>query len=199
MGYTLAPMSKLSDPGLWLDRYGDALYRHALLRLRNSELAEDMVQETLLAAYESRERFAGNSTEKTWLFSILKHKIIDTLRKASREQPLYQDVEQFQDLMEESFDGRGHWKSDVSQWSDPDKSLEQQAFWKILDKCISQLPPHLATLFMLRELDGLSSEEICKEMNISTTNNLWVMLSRTRLRLRKCLDINWFSRDKEVV
>jgi RNA polymerase sigma-70 factor (ECF subfamily) len=191
-------MSKLSDPATWPDRYGDTLYRNALLRLRNKELAEDMVQEALLAAYASRDKFAGNSSEKTWLFSILKHKIIDYLRKASREQPLYQDVELFQDLMEESFDGRGHWTIDISQWSDPDKSLEQQAFWQILDKCIADLPPHLATLFMLRELDGLSSEDICKELNISTTNNLWVMLSRTRMRLRQCLDTNWFSREQEV-
>ena len=192
-------MSKLSDPSTWPDRYGDSLYRHALVRLRNKEQAEDMVQEALLAAYASRDTFAGNSTEKTWLFSILKHKIIDYLRKASREQPIYQDIEQFQDLMEENFDATGHCTIDISQWSDPDKSLEQQAFWQTLEKCIAGLPPHLATLFMLRELDGLSSDEICKELNISTTNNLWVMLSRTRLRLRQCLDTHWFRRNEEVV
>ncbi len=187
-------MNLLSDPATWPDQYGDILYRHALFRLRDPMAAEEMVQETFLAALQARERFAGNSSEKTWLVSILKHKTIDYLRKAVREQPHDEELSDFEALQNESFDGKGHWKIDVKQWAGPDTQLENEHFWNALEECVSRLPPRLATLFMLREIDGLESETICKEMELNTTNNLWTMLSRMRMRLRQCLDITWFDR-----
>ncbi|MDZ4262508.1 MAG: sigma-70 family RNA polymerase sigma factor [Pseudomonadota bacterium] len=186
-------MSTLTDPNLWPDRYGDILYRHALFRLRDPMAAEEMVQETFLAALQARDRFAGNSSEKTWLVGILKHKIIDHLRKAIRERPHDEQQQPFDSLEEESFDGRGHWQINVKRWSNPDSSLENEQFWQTLNDCVSRLPPRLATLFIMREIDGLESETICQEMALSSTNNLWTMLSRMRMRLRQCLEQNWFG------
>lgn len=184
-------MGTRTDPATWPDRYGDALYRHALVRLRDPMAAEEMVQETFLAALQGRERFAGDAAEKTWLIGILKHKIVDHLRKAAREQP-YEDRE-FQALLETSFDERGHWKIDIGNWSDPDRALERDRFWEALDECVARLPRRLAALFVMRELDGLASAEICELLELSTTNNVWVQLSRMRLRLRQCLDVRWFG------
>lgn len=189
-------MNPLSDPRFWPERYGDVLYRHAYFRLRDEMLAEELVQETFLAALKARQSFAGRASEKTWLIGILKHKIVDHLRKAAREQaqdPVLQTLEEDPD---ERFNGKGFWRSDVKRWSNPDDALEQQQFWATLERCIQRLPGRLATLFILREVDGLDSDAICKEMALSSTNNLWTMLSRMRGRLRQCLDQHWFGRDK---
>ena len=186
-------MAKLSDPSTWLDTYGDTLYRHALFRLQDAMLAEEVVQETLLAALQSRNNFAGKSSEKTWLIGILKHKIIDHIRKSVRELPLDEDLQEFDSICDEVFDGKGYWKIEIEQWNDPRRSLEQEQFWRTLENCVSRLPTRLATLFVLREVDGLDSESICKELQISSTNNLWVMLSRMRMRLRDCLGRHWFD------
>jgi len=183
-----------SDPSFWLDRYGDTLYRHALFRLNDPMAAEEVVQETLLAAWRGRARFAGRSSEKTWLIGILKHKIVDHLRKAIREQPIDEGQHSVDALNATSFDPRGHWQIDISQWSHPDQALEQDQFWETLQACLAKLPKRMATLFILREIDGLDSETICKELTISSTNNLWVMLSRMRMRLRQCLNQHWFDR-----
>lgn len=186
-------MTPLSDPGRWPDLYGDALYRHAYFRLRDEMLAEELVQETFLAALKARQRFAGNSSEKTWLIGILKHKIIDHLRKAMREQPQNEVARQLDDIQLESFDGKGHWKFDVKRWSDPDAALEQERFWRALEACVARLPARMASLFILREIDGLDSDSICKELALSSTNNLWTLLSRMRMRLRQCLSLTWFG------
>lgn len=187
-------MNELSDPNSWPELYGDIIYRHAYFRLRDEMLAEELVQETFLAALKARERFAGNSSEKTWLIGILKHKIVDHLRKAVREQPQNESIQELDELQNESFDGKGHWKIDVSRWNSPDGSLEQQQFWQTLQKCVAGLPKRMATLFILREIDGLDSDTICKEMELSSTNNLWTMLSRMRMRLRQCLEQQWFNK-----
>lgn len=190
---TITHMHQLSDPNTWLDQYGDILYRHAYFRLRDEMLAEEMVQETLLGALKAQARFAGNASEKTWLVSILKNKIVDHIRKAVRERPHDEDSIGFDDIIDESFDGRGHWKIDVNRWNNPDASLDQQQFWQTLEACVEKLPQRLATLFILREIDGMDSDYICKEMQLSSTNNLWTMLSRMRMRMRECLDQNWFG------
>ena len=192
----MMPMHSLSDPNTWPDQYGDILYRHANFRLRDAMQAEEMVQETFLAALKSYDRFAGKSSEKTWLVGILKHKIVDHIRKAVRERPFEDDHMVFDPLEQESFDGRGHWQIDVKQWAHPDASLEQQQFWQTLEACVARLPQRLATLFILREIDHLDSETICQEMALSSTNNLWTMLSRMRMRLRQCLDQQWFGKSE---
>ncbi|MCK4841861.1 MAG: sigma-70 family RNA polymerase sigma factor [Methylococcales bacterium] len=185
-------MHKMSDPDQWIPLYGDILYRYSIGRVRYPDVAEDLVQETLLAALKARENYAGQASEQTWLIGILKHKIIDYFRKVSRDKT--QELEDHLIADEDDyFNQQGGWKIDFSQWSQPDKSMEQEQFIKTLQACIDKLPPRMAQLFMLRELDDVKNEEICELMSISTQNNLWVMLSRMRVQLRHCLDINWIS------
>ncbi len=181
-----------STPEQWLDRYGDVLYRFGFARVRDPDVAEDLVQETLLAALKARTGFAGQASEQTWLIGILKHKIIDHFRKAARENSREYDDGSANDE-DDFFDAQGHWRIDLAVWSDPDKSLEQEQFLRIFQDCIERLPPRLTQLFVLREIDGMQSEEICETLSISTLNNFWVMMSRMRVQLRHCLDLNWFN------
>jgi len=190
-------MTNTTNPAEWLDLYGDALYRYALLRVHDESQAEDLVQETLLAALKSHDRYTGSSEEKTWLIGILKHKIVDLFRKSSRETGEEFDEDRVCLDMEACFDKHGHWQIEVGNWSRPDKALEQEQFWLALSNCVERLPPRLARLFVLREIDGIESDEIREVLAISTANNLWVMLSRMRLQLRLCLDASWFNKNGE--
>jgi RNA polymerase sigma-70 factor (ECF subfamily) len=170
------------------------LLRYAMVQLRDPELAEDVVQETLLAALKDRSGFAGKSAYKTWLIGILKHKIVDVIRKKARDQSVFanegsQDVEG----MEELFEADGHWHRFPSDWGNPEKSLEDKKFWEVFERCLELMPARLARAFTMREVMGLTSEDICKELAISKTN-LWVMLHRARLGLRGCLEARWFDK-----
>jgi RNA polymerase sigma-70 factor (ECF subfamily) len=188
------------DPSLWVDRHGDYLFRYAMFRLRNSSLAEDMVQETLLAAFQAADTFAGRGSERTWLVGILKHKIIDHFRRISREvSPNESEEQSFEhdEFFRKAGEWIGHWDPDYApaEWqTNPATLLEQSEFWEVLNRCLSPLPPRIASAFTLREVEGLSSEEICEILGISV-NNLWVMLHRARMHLRHCIELNWFGRE----
>ncbi len=181
------------DPQAWLAEHGDALYRYALLRLRDTGAAEDMVQETLLSAWQNRDSFGGHSSPRTWLIGILKHKIADHLRRRMREAP-HPDIPE-DDILEQLFedDGSAHWRRAPSPWDNPQEALGQRQFWAAFLACLDGLPERQANAFSLCELDGLSGDEACKVLGLSTTN-LWVLLHRARLRLRECLENNWFVR-----
>lgn len=183
-----------TTPHDWLNAHGDYLYRYALVRLRNADQAEDVVQETLLAAIQSQS-YAGQSAPRTWLVGILKHKIVDLIRRQVREQPTEGLGEDLPDEpgMDEFFeqDGR-HWNDKPLAWEMPDNALEQKQFLAVLQQCIDRLPAKLASLFMLREVHEEDNEKICKELDISATN-AWVMLYRARMGLRKCLELNWLN------
>ena len=172
------------------------LMRYALLQLRDETAAEDAVQETLLAALKGGTRYAGRSTIKTWLTGILKHKIIDQLRRQSRELPLEDpDAEpegHDADIAEATFAEDGHWHDFPNDWGAPERSLESKQFWAVFEICIQVMPPRMARVFVMREVLELSTEEICKELGISSTN-CWVMLHRARLTLRGCLETRWFN------
>lgn len=182
----------------WLTEHGDYLYRFALARLRDPHQAEDVVQETLLAAIQSQS-YEGKSAARTWLTGILKHKVIDLMRKQVREQPtenLGEDISA--DLpdepgMDDYFAEDGHWSDKPQSWAQPDGELEQKQFFTILQSCMDRLPAKLAALFTLRDIQEEDNEKICKDMEITTTN-AWVMLYRARMGLRKCLEIHWMGR-----
>lgn len=175
----------------WLNQHGDYLYRFALARLRDPHLAEDVVQETFLAAIKSPD-FAGQSSPRTWLTGILKHKVIDVMRKNIREVAA-SDLMTDQDAnMDEFFDEKGHWEEKPLAWDMPQDALEQKQFLGTLQSCMDKLPAKLAQLFLMRDIQESDNEEICKELNISATN-AWVMLYRARMGLRKCLEINWLG------
>ena len=180
------------DPVKWLDEHGDALYAFALMRVREPSQAEDLVQETLLAALESAGNFKGKSTERTWLTGILKHKILDYLRRSKRERPLTDEDEASMENMH-MFDETGHWTVKPVDWSNPDRALENEQFWNSMKNCVEKLPEKLRTLYILREFDDIKADALLETLNISSMNNLWVMLSRARMQLRQCLEMNWFN------
>ena len=177
-----------------LDTHRRYLLRVAQLQLRDGDLAEDVVQETMLAALKAREGFTGKSTVKTWLTGILKHKIVDAIRARQREPrvmaslPEETDLDEFDPLFRED----GGWAAPPAEWGDPEGSLSRQEFFAVMDLCLEKLPPNTARVFIMREVMDLTTEEICKELAI-TANNLWVILYRARMALRMCLEQNWFS------
>jgi len=193
-----AGRSGLSDPERWLEEYGDFLFKFALTRLRDPSQAEDVVQETLLAALKSGQGYAGRASEKTWLAGILKNKICDYYRKCSREIS-FTDLEFYASEEEDRFErgvlGREAWNHELApqQWAKAGESLDNELFWKTYGDCAGKLPKKVAAAFHLREVDGVESKEVCALLNISD-RNLWVMLHRARMALRRCLEINWFTK-----
>jgi len=187
----------LSDPEQWVELHGDYLFKFALMRLRDTARAEDAVQETFLAALKGGRTFAGRSAERSWLVGILKNKIYDYYRKAGRETS-FTDLEFYSDEESDRFvpDGmfKGGWIHDLGpqEWSSPGASLDSEVFWRTFHDCSSKLPQNVAAVFNLREVDGVESKEICALLNISE-GNLWVMLHRARMALRRCLEMNWFA------
>lgn len=182
----------ISEPEHWLEEHGSALYSFALLHLRDSHRAEDVVQETLLAALKARARFQGGSSIRTWLIGILKHKIMDEFRRQSRElsnSGSQEEVREASELkqMNAMFNGNGSWAQPPTDWSAPDQQLAHEQFWSLIDHCLEALSPRMARLFTLRELWEMETEEVCKELSITPTN-LWTTLHRARLGMRQCLE-----------
>jgi len=167
------------------------LLRFARTQLRNEAWAEDAVSDTLLAALEKPQSFGGLSQLKTWLVGILKHKVVDQLRRHHREATVLVDDDGV-DLDELLFAPDGHFRETPQDWGNPELSLGQRQFFEVLEACVEHLPPAQGRVFMMREWLELDTDEICKELAISATN-LWVMLHRARLRLRECLQQNWFN------
>ncbi len=167
------------------------LLKYAMLQLRNHAQAEDAVQETLVAALRGAQSFAGGSSVRTWLIGILKHKIVDSIRKTSREQSLDQ-YEASPDDMDALFRPDGHYADKPADWGDPEEALSRRRFFEILEQCMDSLPKATAQAFAMREIMGLDTKEICESLVI-TNSNCWVLLHRARMRLRECLERNWIG------
>ena len=191
-----SPLSSL-PPASFRDQVENSrpyLLRFAKLQLRDAAAAEDAVQDALLAALSAEASFAARSNLRTWLTGILKHKIVDTIRRQSRDRPAADpgpggDEAEFDAL----FDRRGHWDEAPDAWQQPEGSLRQKQFLAVLEACLRGLPERTAQAFMMREHLGLDTPEICKELGISATH-CWVMLHRARTALRLCLELNWFKK-----
>jgi len=182
------------DVAEWVEQHGDYLFRYALMRMREHDIAEELVQETLLAAVKGRESFKGDSSARTWLIGILKHKILDHLRRIGRENKVRFDIGSGGDI-DRYFDEHGKWleQHQPNRWTtDPAQLTEQKEFFGVLQGCLSKLPDRLRHVFTLRELDDLTTEEICKELEITSTN-LWVILYRARVKLRDCIETRWIK------
>ena len=188
IGPARAPV--LSDPERWVEEHGDYLFKFAVSRLRDTTVAEDMVQETFLAALKGGKHFQGRGSEKSWLVGILKNKIFDHFRKSSRET-------NFTNLEFNSEEENERWMHEHAprDWPNPGADLDNAVFWKIFRECSNKLPRNVSAVFNLREVDGVESKEICAMLNISE-GNLWVMLHRARMALRRCLETNWFAAEK---
>jgi RNA polymerase sigma-70 factor (ECF subfamily) len=185
------------DPAQWVDEHGDALFRYAILRLKDEHLAEDLIQDTFLAALKGIERFKPGSSPQPWLIGILKHKIIDHFRRNVIEIPsadlnLWDDEDN-----REYFDKSDHWARPLNDWKEsPEALVENAEFWETFQSCLLGLPESHRRAFTLRELDGAKGEEVCQILSISPSN-MWVIMHRARSKLRKCLDARWFMASTE--
>ena len=172
----------------WVDAHAGYLFNFAIGQVRDAHVAEDLVQETFLAAVKSRGRFCGQSSERTWLVGILRHKLLDHDRRSSRERRCDEREISYDDVLERCFERRGRWKVTPARWREnPTSDLERREFWMALTQCLRVLPPGLSDAFLLRELDGLESDIICENLQISPAN-LWQRLHRSRMLLRECLE-----------
>jgi len=184
------------NPQTWLQEHGDYLYRYAMSRLHNEELAADMLQETLLAAWKGHKNFKGDSTIRTWLVGILKHKIIDHIRKEIRDRNLTDAVEH--DPTSAYFNSDGSWSDAPRSWKEnPEDLCRSDQFHDVLDSCIGKLPEKQQLIFRMRELSGDDTETVCKTCDITSTH-VHVLLHRARLGLRKCLELNWFGKGTQT-
>lgn len=194
------PVKYSCSPNGWVEAYADGLFRFAYFRVNDHEQAEDLVQETFLSALGNLSNFRHDCSEKTWLYNILKNKIIDYYRKNDRFR--HQEAESQNEIPDEDFyqqffnveaPHKKHWKAPAapSEWELPaDDLLVKAEFMRILHVCLSFLPETQADVFRLKNIDELKTKEICKELRISPSN-LWVLIHRAKLQLRECLEKNW--------
>ena len=174
------------NPAEWVDLHGDTLHRFALSRLRDAEAAEEVVQETFMAALRARDQYSGKGPEGAWLLGICKRKVVDHVRRRNRPDA-GAGGELDPDPSATMFDAKGNWRFDPRVLKGrPEGALEREAFWQAFRGCLHRLSQRQADAFTLRELEELTSEEICKELEISASN-LWVLLHRARLGLMGCM------------
>jgi RNA polymerase sigma-70 factor (TIGR02943 family) len=179
------------EPQKWVEQYADMMYRYTLVRVKDPEIAEELVQSTFFAGLKSQNSFAGKSTEKTWLFGILKHKTMDYFRGAKKNISIDITSEGVDNLIK--YDSNGHMFPKPGNWNlDPEKATENKELAKILAQCMNGLPEKFHKIFVLKEVDGMSSEDICNEFDIKPTN-LWVILHRARNQLKLCLESKWLN------
>jgi len=198
---TPAGLSPRLNPERWVNEYGDLLLGFASARVRNRAVAQDLVQETFLAAIKSSEQFAGRSSERAWLFGILRNKLVDYYRSQKREvtiTELESALPEEEGAFGSSGPGKDGWlmKLAPQAWDTPEGSLVSKEFQEVLKDCLSGLPDKIAQVFLLPEIDDIASEVICKDLGISP-NNLWVMLHRARMGLRRCLQVHWFEKNQK--
>lgn len=178
------------DPNVWLDEHGDHLYRFAITRVNRREVAEDLVQETLLTAVKRIGDFEGRSTIRTWLIGILKHKVLEYYRKVSRE-PDTEELSPETEVVKKNFDMLGLWNKTLSNWAGrPDERFESNEFFAQLKICLSKLSERARAAFTLHTIEDLSAEQVCENLSINQ-NHLWQLLYRARMGLRECIEKNW--------
>jgi len=173
------------------------MLRFASLQLRDEHLAEDVVQEAMVAALDGEKQFAGRSAVKTWIFAILRNKIVDAIRQKSRSvnfSALLPEEAEMDQAFETLFKPNAHWLPEErpADWGDPEAALHQEQFWAVFEACLKHLPESTARVFMMREFLEFDTAEVCRELKISTSN-CHVILHRARNGLRRCLEGRWFA------
>ncbi len=189
-------MNKQAAVQDWVDLFGDDLFSYASKFISQTDIVENLIQETFLAGIKNRSSFQGKSSEKTWLIGILKNKITDHLRAKYKEVPASQLIDDDKSI-DGFFDSQsGHLKQEPKEWQlSPNVLMENKEFWGSFNDCLEKLPEKTAQAFSLREIESIEPEEICKVLGISTTN-YWVLMHRARIQLRQCLETNWFENDR---
>lgn len=178
---------------MWLEEYGDYLFRYALLKVKDTHFAEDLVQETLLAAISAKNDFSHQSTIRTWLIGILKHKLVDHFRRQEHEIIMTDLVDQDEeDNLDDFFKTNGSWIDKPDTFPNPELAFQQKEFWKVFQRCLSGLKLKQIEVFLAKEIHGMSNEDICKNFSLNPTNT-WVLMHRARLSLHKCLKTHWID------
>jgi RNA polymerase sigma-70 factor (ECF subfamily) len=179
------------NPDNWVKLYADYLFNYTITRVNDADIAKDLVQETFFAALKAMKKFEGKASERTWLIAILKRKIIDYYRKinsnkgkAEVKMNFYSDGEREGEWIEERVPSS--WNAEV------ENNIENEELSEALEKCINNLPEKYAMVFKMKTIQQFETEEICKELEISSSN-LWVIIHRARTQLRKCMEDNWFK------
>ena len=183
------PAAEKLAPEEWVDAYGDYLYRYANSRLRDTNAAEEVVQETFLSGIRYFHQYSGSGSQRGWLMGILRRKIVDFLRTRSRQLQSRSAPEDF-DPTSLFFDENGRWKEGALPTIEPNLSVEKDELWQIVKGCLKHLPPGQADVFVLSVMEEMATSEVCRELNI-TPSNLWVRLHRARLSLAKCVGSKW--------
>lgn len=193
----------LAQPTLLLPEelasFWDDMIRFARLHLREESLAEDAVQDSMAAALEGLGKFKKRAQFKTWVFAILKNKIIDIMRDRRRLDNITTAIDEIPDeAIDDLFDEEGCWNADArpSNWGNPEQCLSSQQFWRVFELCLNRLPENTGRIFMMREMLGFETDEICEELHISSSN-CWVVLHRARMTLRICLNERWFLTERK--
>jgi RNA polymerase sigma-70 factor, ECF subfamily len=173
------------------------MLRFAGLQLRDEQLAEDVVQEAIVAALDGQKSFAGRAALKTWVFAILRNKIVDAIRVRARTvsfSALSADEEDMDQAFDSLFKANAHWQPRARpvDWGNPEAALRQEQFWAVFEACLNHLPANTARVFMMREFLEFDTAEVCSELRISTSN-CHVILHRARHGLRRCLEQSWFT------
>ncbi len=177
----------------WVDSYSDMMFRFTVLRVKDQDAAEEIVQATFVSALKSKDSFQGRSSEKSWLFGILKHKIMDHFREQKKYANFDTGWEDEPDPLDAAYHANGTWKNQPQHWDlDPEHAHENSQLAEILTECLDGLSDKFRQIFVLKEIDGMDSEALCKEFDIKPTN-LWVILHRARAQLRKCLEVKWLG------
>jgi RNA polymerase sigma-70 factor (ECF subfamily) len=184
-------------PEKWVELYADYLYNFAYFRVNKEELAQDLVQDTFLSALKAIDTYKGEASEKTWLVSILKNKIIDHYKKAStrNESPL--QLPSYETPSLDYFfnkEKNGHWQSESKpkDWGGQDTTYDTKEFYKILESCLGKLPEKWKGVFTMSLLEDADAKLVCKEFNLSSSN-FWVIIHRAKLQVRACLEKNWLK------
>lgn len=180
-------------PDLWVDQYGDYLFRYALARLQNENAAEEVVQETFLAGVRAHSQFRGQGSEQAWLLGILKRKIVDWIRVRRKHATL--GGQNDDDVQSDLFDDDGNWNTSP-RFPSPEQGLSNKELWQVVQGCIKTLPKGQADVFVLSVMEELDSDEICRELSI-TPSNFWVRLHRARLRLANCVSSRWATDEEK--
>lgn len=177
----------------WSERFADELYSYARWKVSDNEAARDLVQDTFLAAVRNLPNFRGDSSERTWLFAILKNKILDFYRSRYRKAPS-ESLDQSNEV-QDPFTEKGHWREErmPHQWASNEIDLlRQKEFFEVLANCRDRLSGQQQLVFALKYIEDRDADEICKELDI-TASNYWVLLHRARVQLRECLEHNWMN------
>jgi len=179
------------NPNKWIDLHADYMFNYTISRINNHDLAKDLVQETFLASLKAMKNYKGQASERTWLISILKRKIIDHYRKSNS----FKGKAEVRMSFYEDGENRGKWIEEraPSDWGDAESDIENRELKSALDLCIDNLPEKYRSVFILKTVQNYETEEICNEVGISSSN-LWVIIHRARIQLRACLEGNWFKK-----